>query len=94
MQAMKKPIAVDVIQYTVDNFNLLREFVGNKTALHRIGDNNLMIETPEGMMKVLVGSWIVRGVEGEFYAVKNSIFEKTYEKIAPQENKDEKQASA
>jgi len=28
-----------------------------------------------------VGDWIIKGVEGEFYPCKPSIFEKTYEKV-------------
>jgi hypothetical protein len=27
------------------------------------------------------GAWIVKGVEGEVYAIKNAIFEKTYDII-------------
>jgi hypothetical protein len=42
---------------------------------------SLTIPTLEGDMEALVGDWIVRGVEGEFYPIKPSILEKTYEPI-------------
>ena len=37
------------------------------------------IETPEGTMTAVPGSWIVRGIEGEEYPVQDSIFRATYE---------------
>lgn len=40
--------------------------------------NECLLETKEGMMKLAVGDWIVTGVEGEHWAVKDRIFRKTY----------------
>jgi hypothetical protein len=38
------------------------------------------IETPEGLMKVVIGSWIVGpGYAGEYWSVKDDIFRNTYE---------------
>ena len=39
------------------------------------------IQTLEGLMNVKPGDWIVTGVEGERYAVKPSIFKRTFEKV-------------
>ena len=39
----------------------------------------LLIHTLEGRMKVNPGDWIIRGVEGDFYPCKDSIFERKYE---------------
>lgn len=41
----------------------------------------LKIETLEGIMKVSVGDYIIKGVNGEFYPCKPDIFEKTYERV-------------
>ena len=38
-----------------------------------------IVETLEGDMIARPGDWIVTGVEGERYPVKNEIFKKTYE---------------
>lgn len=38
----------------------------------------LMIRTLEGDMRVAVGDWVIRGVQGEFYPCKPDIFEATY----------------
>ncbi len=42
----------------------------------------LAIPTLEGVMIANEGDWIIKGVEGELYPCKPSIFEKTYEAVA------------
>jgi hypothetical protein len=39
------------------------------------------IHTPEGVMHVHSGDWIIKGIKGEFCAVKNDIFEASYELV-------------
>lgn len=43
--------------------------------------NELDIETLEGVMRASVGDWIITGVHGEKYPCKPDIFEQTYEPI-------------
>lgn len=45
------------------------------------GEPMLRIKTLEGEHWAALGDWIVKGVEGEFYPVKPSIFEATYEPV-------------
>ena len=42
-------------------------------------DGSVYIPTLEGVMKCELGDFIIRGVEGEHYPCKPSIFHKTYE---------------
>lgn len=42
-------------------------------------DHTLAITTLEGIMQAGPGWWVVRGVEGEFYPVRDDIFAATYE---------------
>lgn len=42
-------------------------------------DGRLIISTLEGLHWADEGDWIIRGVQGEFYPVKNEIFEATYQ---------------
>ena len=42
---------------------------------------DLMIRTLEGDMRATCGDWIIRGVRGEFYPIKESIFRETYERV-------------
>jgi hypothetical protein len=39
------------------------------------------IKTLEGSLKVSDGDWIIKGIKGEFYPIKNDIFLETYEKV-------------
>lgn len=43
----------------------------------------IKIHTLEGTMSADLGDWIIRGIQGEFYPCKPSIFEQTYEPAAP-----------
>lgn len=44
-------------------------------------DVELTIDTLEGTMKANVGDWVIKGIEGEMYPCKPSIFEQTYELV-------------
>ena len=48
-------------------------------AMHKHG----YIDTLEGGHIVCPGDWIIQGVKGEFYPVKNEIFHLTYEEDTP-----------
>ena len=43
-------------------------------------DEEIYIETLEGVMKANPGDWIIRGVRGELYPCKPDVFAATYEK--------------
>ena len=45
------------------------------------GTGNLVIRTLEGDMRVSLGDWVIRGIQGEFYPCKPDIFEATYEVV-------------
>jgi hypothetical protein len=46
---------------------------------HFYNGEEMIITTLEGVMKVNVGDWIIRGVDDEIYPCKPDIFEQTYE---------------
>lgn len=41
----------------------------------------MVILTPEGELFARPGDWIVKGIEGEIYPVKASVFDATYESV-------------
>jgi hypothetical protein len=41
--------------------------------------HDAQIETLEGVMKAKKGDFLIKGVEGEIYAIKATIFKKTYD---------------
>lgn len=83
----KKPIIIVAYRFS------FREFFGK----HRVptefrnavdvrldiskGKSIYFISTLEGDMEVKEGDWVIKGIKGEFYPCKNSIFRKTYEKV-------------
>lgn len=75
-QYVKKPIPVYALHYVDDNE--LRQWVG-KDLIEQHG--KFYIKTLEGNMEVKKGSYVVRGAENEHWAVKESVFEKTYERV-------------
>ena len=44
-------------------------------------DGGLAIETLEGVVTAGPGDWIIKGLEGEYYPCKDSIFKMTYEPV-------------
>ena len=78
----KRPILVEAIQFTGNNFRELQNWSNWKVRPPEgtyEPSKAVKIETLEGTMWARVGDWIVRGVRGEFYPVKLEIFEETYE---------------
>lgn len=75
----KKPVVIQAVLWTGDNDTEVLQFC-SKCFL--IQGENLKIATLEGTMSASPGDYIIRGVEGEFYACKPDIFKKTYEAVA------------
>ena len=80
---VKKPVAVQAVQWTGYNFDEVANFVG-RDGLELFGsfkNPDLVVCTLEGYHHALIGDWIIRGVKGEFYPCKPDIFEQTYEEV-------------
>ena len=78
MFAVKKPVKVEVMQYTDDSISEILLWIGSKASRNGLTDR-LLIETLEGVMVAELGDYIIKGVHGEFYPVKESIFNETYD---------------
>lgn len=86
----KKPVIVEAIKFTRDNFQEIRDFTdftANNFTLERRIDSiaTCIIPTLEGQHIATEGDYIIKGVHGEFYPCKPDIFEKTYELVAETE---------
>lgn len=77
MKYRKKPVVIEAIQWNGLNWDELVEF-GCQCAQDQ--DDKILIPTLEGILYANVGDYIIKGVAGEFYPCKPSIFEATYEK--------------
>ena len=75
----KKPVEVEVVQWTGDNYPEIEKFCTKNATCLVVGE--LYIETLEGGHHASVGDYIIRGVQGECYPCKPGIFHSTYEKV-------------
>lgn len=66
-----------VTKYCVDDWEK------NKMPYHRAP--RYFLPTKEGLMALQIGDWITTGIDGEHWAITDSIFRRTYEEV----NKDE-----
>lgn len=80
MKYRKKPVVIEAVQWT-GNLQVLKPWMNELGALpfYLNNDNEFMVKTLEGDMKVSFNDWIIRGIKNEFYACKPDIFEETYE---------------
>ena len=74
----KKPVVVEAVQWTGENHAEMCEFI-DPEAFEIIPRVGLVIHTLEGDLHASPGSYIIKGVNGEFYPCKPDIFVKTYE---------------
>lgn len=58
----------------------IEKWCGGNIVVDAMGEC-ILIDTLEGQMRADPGDWIIRGVAGEFYPCKNSIFTATYEAV-------------
>jgi len=79
----KKPVVIEAVQWTGENFDEIKEFCPNLVYHGTVGEENgcLIIETLEGGMRASIGDWIIKGVKGEFYPCKPDIFEQDFEVV-------------
>lgn len=82
----KKPIEVQAIQWTGDNLEAVRAFLGTAMPYNQPdAENVIWVETLEGMIGYTVGYWLIKGVEDERYGCKAEVFARTYEQVTGDE---------
>ena len=91
---VKKPVVIEAVQFTYlpGNLEELKVFCGAHIGkVSKMRHPNAKAEMEIGTLedgKILTvkhiateGDWIIKGVQGEFYACKPDIFEATYEPV-------------
>ncbi len=76
---IKKPVTVEAVFLTKGNMEEIAEWIRSGGYEARIEGDHLIIQTLEGEQRASAGYYIVRGIKGEFYAVRKDIFETTYD---------------
>lgn len=89
----KKPMAVEAVQLTRENADEVAAWMNGKRKESdayfpgpgRGVTKGVAIHTLEGVMTAEWGAWVVRGVVGEFWPVREDIFALTYEPVVEDE---------
>lgn len=92
MKYIKKPIPVEAVQIHSDPIKIIKNYpqwfydaYNSGKIKFQYAFNGLIVETLEGRMYAPWGSYIIKGVDGELYPVREDIFEKTYKEYKENE---------
>jgi hypothetical protein len=87
-QYIKKPIPVSALKWTGKNIDEITSFCTDSEGNVKCFTSSeyLWIHTREGQLKAVVGDYIMKGIEGEFYPCGEQIFLKTYDEFNPINN--------
>ena len=91
MHYRKKPVVIEAKQFATNNEAEMPQMDGLVRWINHGRDRvmawhngtDIFILTLEGQMRATVGDWIIKGVKGEFYPIKDDIFRLTYDKVDP-----------
>lgn len=77
----KKPVVIEAIQFRAGEQDsaFAADVVAGRVRYPE--DGTMLIDTLEGSMIARPGDWVIRGVKGELYPVKDDIFCATYEAV-------------
>ena len=79
MKYKKKPVIIEALQWNKNESEFVETF-GKDIYNHLVfTQDEISIETLEGVMNASLGDYIIRGIRGEYYPCKPDIFEQTYE---------------
>ena len=84
MKYRKKPITIEAKQFFIEDWLKAGEpkpVYKKRIPSQGIVKYQLYIDTLEGRHEVTGGDWIITGIKGEKYPVKDEIFKLTYEKV-------------
>ena len=82
MKYQKKPIIVDAIQWTGDNFDEVCNFVGTDAQSPvLLSRHELLVYTLEGVMHLHQGYYILKGIAGEIWGVREDLFNLSYDPL-------------
>ena len=83
MKYIKKPVVIEAIQFSRNNFSEIKLFTNNTAHSLTIekqidGIATCIIPTLEGQHIANEGDFIIKGIKGEFYPCKPDIFKDSY----------------
>lgn len=79
MKIRRKTELLEAKQLSADNFDEVIEWSGGKV----LGPWGISVPTGEDSTGVIIGQWVVKRGEGDFYRISASMFDKLYEICSP-----------
>ncbi len=85
MKVKERPVEVEAVQWTGDNFKEVSGFVGHR-YLWVMPDRDLIMQVPEdgcikAEYKVKIGDWIIKDARGKIYPCQDDNFKRAYEPV-------------
>jgi hypothetical protein len=79
----KKSVIIEAHLVSVHNLEVVSRWCGGQVKGMSLPPNEryIGIQTLEGEMRAEIGSYIIKGIKGEFYPCRAGIFEETYERF-------------
>lgn len=88
----KKPVVIEAVQwFPGKQIEGVREYDEEGTRIGELSAgaaHHGYITTLEGDMRVTAGDWVITGVKGEKYPIKDSIFRETYDPLEERSSAD------
>lgn len=74
----KKKLTIKAIQFEIENLEEAQQFTEN--CIRLVG-GQYKLQTLEGLMNLEHNSYIAKGINGECWAIREDIFNQTYEEV-------------
>lgn len=81
MKYRQKPVVIDAIQWTGDNYPEIFEFTYGNAYPSKLHSGTLRVETLEGIEVATKGSYIIRDEHGGYSPCQEADFNKIYEPV-------------
>lgn len=76
MKYVKRPVAIEAVQWKSDNLEEAKTFLG--ADFGRAQDSYVVVKNKTGNVIAAPGDWLMRGVQGEHYVCPEKVFAESY----------------
>ena len=79
----KKPVEIEAMQWDghPGTAMMVCVWINSRFGAATFSAGRILIRTLEGDMEASPGDYVIKGVQGEFYPIKDAIFRETYEPV-------------
>ncbi len=87
MKYTKKPIVIEAIEFTGENFDEIKEFGGGFVNVTKVAHPNgkvhrrAIVITPSGEVELVAGAFVCTQSPTDFWPIPGDIFRETYDQV-------------